>query len=179
MSYISLPKAEDLNGKPREILEASKKRWGFSPNIMRAYSLAPEILYAENEWCNAVMRRGFLPSQFKEAIATVVSATNSCNYCSTHHSHAYTLAGGEKEEGTACQLLDFSKFNQKERIALEFVRRATRNPKSICKEDITQLQKDWTEGEIVEMVTVIQLYMGSNWFVTILGLELEEEIKVV
>lgn len=175
MSYLPLPTKNDLQRYPKDVVEDSEKRWGYVPNIVRAYALAPEILQAEDVWSKGVMYKGFLPRRLKEAIATVVSATNKTNYCSISHAHAISLAGGKKEEATACQNMDFASFTEKERAALEFARKATQDPKSIAQSDIDTLRKHYTGGEIVEIAVVIQAFMGYNWFVTMLGLELEKE----
>ena len=175
MSYLKLPGPEDLSGKTKELIEDCINRWGYAPNIVRAYSLAPEVMEAEDVWSKGVMHTGFLPRKLKEGIATVVSAANTCNYCASSHAHAYTLAGGDEQEGQACRLLDFSEFDAKDSAAFEFARKATPDANAITKADIEKLQEHYTDGEIVEIATVIQQFMGYNWFVTMLGLELEED----
>lgn len=174
MSYIELPTKEDLSGKARELFEDSTGRWNYPPNIVRAYALAPEVMIAEDVWSKGVMYKGFLPRHLKEAIATVVSSTNNCDYCATSHSYAYTLAGGDEEHAEACYLVQLDKFDEKEGAALRFAQKATRDPKLIKKKDLDQLLEYYSKGEIIEIVTVIQQFMGYNWFVTILGLELED-----
>jgi uncharacterized peroxidase-related enzyme len=174
MSYIQLPGPDDVKGEVKEVFDDTVNRWGYMPNISRAYCLAPEVMKAEDVWSKGVMYKGFLPRSLKEAIATAVSATNTCNYCASSHAHAYTIAGGDAEHGKACKLLDFSGFEEKERVVLEFTQKATRDAKSIKKEDIEKLQQFYSDGEIVEISAVIQQFMGYNWFVTILGLEIED-----
>lgn len=174
MSYLPLPEKEDLTGKVRQLFEEAEQRWGYIPNIVRAYSLAPEILEAEDKWSEGVMKKGFLSRKLKEAIGTTVSATNDCNYCATSHAHAYTLAGGDDAEARSILSLERSGIDERENIALDFAQKATLDAKSIQKEDIELLRKHYSPGEIVEICTVIQAFMGYNWFVTILGLELEE-----
>ena len=58
---------------------------------------------------------------------------------------------------------------------MKFTQKTVKDPKSISQEDINQLKEYYSEGEIVEIVTVIQQFMGYNWFVTILGLKLEPQ----
>ena len=174
MSYIDLPNKEDLQGVPREMVEDSENRWGYIPNIVRAYSLAPNIMEAEEIWSRTVMREGILDRKLKEEIATVVSSTNEVDYCASSHAHAIALAGGTEDEAKQCKLLDFDKFNQAERAAFEFAHKATVDYKSINQEDMDKLKAHYTNQEIIEITTVIQQFMGYNCFVTILGLELED-----
>jgi len=175
MSYLNLPTKNDLHGTARDLLVDAENRWGYTPNIVRAYALAPKVMVAEDVWSKGVMYDGFLPRELKEAIATVVSTTNDCSYCANSHAHAMTLAGGDTNDAIACKQVNLSEFKEKDRVALEFTQRAVKDPKSIQQEDIDALKEYYSEGEIVEISTVIQQFMGYNWFVTILGLKLEVE----
>ena len=175
MSYFNLPTKDNLTGSAKELLEDAEHRWGYSSNIVRAYALAPKVMEAEDVWSKGVMYTGFLPRELKEAIATTVSITNDCYYCANSHAYALTLAGGETKEAIACKQLDFNSFGESEQAALKFTQKAVKDPKSISQEDINQLKEYYSEGEIVEIVTVIQQFMGYNWFVTILGLKLEPQ----
>lgn len=174
MSFLKLPNREDLSGEPRDIFDDTVERWGYVPNISRAYMLNTDVMKAEDVWCKGVMYQGLLPRALKEAIATTVSAVNDCNYCASSHAHAYTLAGGDEATAKSCKMLDFSNFNEREKAALNFTRKAARDAKTIQQEDIDQLLEHYSQAEIVEISAVIQQFMGYNWFVTILGLELEE-----
>lgn len=173
MSYLPLPTKADLSGPALELYEDTERRWGYVPNISKAYALAPKIMVAEDVWSKGVMYEGFLPRPLKEAIATTVSVVNQCNYCASSHAHAYTLAGGEADDARACKRLDFAAFGPREQTALRFTQRAARDPKAIGQADIDALREHFTPGEIVEIAVVIQQFMGYNWFVTLLGLELE------
>lgn len=173
MSYLKLPEKDDLSGKARQLYEESESRWGYPPNIVRAYALNPQIMEAEDVWSTGVMSKGLLSRKLKEAIGTTVSATNKCNYCAISHAHAYTMAGGENQEALSIKELDTSGLEDKERAALDFAQKATLDCNSIQKEDIDYLKQFYSDPEIVEICVVIQAFMGYNWFVTMLGLELE------
>jgi len=175
MSYLKLPELDKMKGEVREIAENAVERWGYLPNLVKAYALAPEVIKAEDVWSKGIMYNGLLERELKEAIATVVSSTNKCNYCASSHAHAGTIAGDSKESTLACMNLSFSGFDDRKITALEFAQKATADPKSITKYDIDNLKPYYHSGEIVELVAVIQQFMGYNWFVTILGLELEPE----
>jgi uncharacterized peroxidase-related enzyme len=175
MSYLQLPAKETSEPRVAKLLEEAEARWGFIPNIVKAYALAPEILEAEDAWSHGVMKVGFLPRRLKEAIATIVSRTNGCRYCATAHSYAYKIAGGTQAHASSILNEGEAKLPESEQAALRFAERATRDPKSIRRSDVEELQKYYSDGEIVELCTVIQQFMGYNWFVTILGLEVEPE----
>lgn len=174
MSYLSLPTEDDLDEQSARMIREAVDRWGYAPNIVRAYALAPEVLAAEDVWSHGVMKKGFLPRRLKEAIATVVSRTNQCRYCATSHSYAYKIAGGDESDAAAILNQGDAALPEAERSALHFAEKATRDCFSIGREDIRELQNHYSDGEIVEICAVIQQFMGYNWFVTMLGLELED-----
>lgn len=175
MSYLNLPTKENSEPQISKLLAESEERWGFAPNIVRAYALAPEVLKAEDVWSHGVMKIGFLPRRLKEAIATIVSRTNACRYCATAHSFAYKIAGGDEEHAASILNEGDAPLPESERAAMRFAAKATEDCKSITKKDIEELQQYFTDGEIVEICAVIQQFMGYNWFVTMLGLEVETE----
>lgn len=174
MSYLELPTEETVDAQSAQLLREAVDRWGYAPNIVRAYALAPEVLAAEDVWSHGVMKKGFLPRRLKEAIATVVSRTNQCRYCATSHSYAYKIAGGEESDAAAILNEGDAELPEAERAALAFAQKATLNCHEVGRDDIEALQAHYSDGEIVEICAVIQQFMGYNWFVTLLGLELEE-----
>lgn len=175
MSYLALPTEDTVDEQSARLLREAVGRWGFAPNIVRAYALAPEVLAAEDVWSHGVMKKGFLPRRLKEAIATVVSRTNQCRYCATAHSYAYKIAGGEEADAASILNQGDADIPEPERAALRFARKATENCHAIGKDDIAELKEHYSDGEIVEICAVIQQFMGYNWFVTMLGLEVEAE----
>ena len=175
MSYLELPNEDTVDENSAQLLREAVGRWGYAPNICRAYALAPEVLAAEDVWSHGVMKKGFLPRRLKEAIATVVSRTNQCRYCAVSHSYAYAIAGGAEAEAAAILNEGDAALPEAERAALKFAAKATRDCHAMSREDIDALREHYTPGEIVEICAVIQQFMGYNWFVTMLGLEVEDQ----
>jgi uncharacterized peroxidase-related enzyme len=175
MSYLTLPTEDTVDAQSAQLLRESVGRWGYAPNIVRAYALAPEVLAAEDVWSHGVMKKGFLPRRLKEAVATVVSRTNQCRYCAISHSYAYAIAGGAETEAAAILNEGDADLPDAERAALQFARKATEDCHNISRDDIEALKQYYSDGEIVEICAVIQQFMGYNWFVTLLGLEVEDK----
>ena len=175
MAFIPLPNPSELTGIAKELMDDVIARWGYASNLVRAYSYSPKIMEVEDIWSKGVMYEGTLPRAIKEAIATVVSATNEVNYCSSSHAHAYKLAGGDEALGAACRRLEFSDFPKSEQAVLRFAQKATQDAKSITQSDHDELLEYYSPAQIVEIGVVIQQFMGYNAFVTIMGIELEAE----
>lgn len=80
MTWIKTVSEEEATGELKAIYDASRKLYGFIPNIRRALSLNPQALRAYTQLSGAVYHGGALQPAEREMIATVVSACNRCHY---------------------------------------------------------------------------------------------------
>jgi alkylhydroperoxidase family enzyme len=80
MTWIKTLSDHEAVGTVRSIFEASKKLYGFVPNIRRALSLNGDAMRAYTQLSGAVYHGGALTPAEREMIATVVSAANHCHY---------------------------------------------------------------------------------------------------
>jgi alkylhydroperoxidase family enzyme len=80
MTWIKTVSEEEATGEVKAIYDASRKLYGFIPNIRRALSLNPQALRAYTQLSGAVYHGGALRPEEREMIATVVSAHNRCHY---------------------------------------------------------------------------------------------------
>lgn len=80
MTWIKTISDDEAAGEVKAIYEASRKLYGFVPNIRRALSLNPTALRAYTQLSGAVYHGGILPAEEREMIATVVSALNRRHY---------------------------------------------------------------------------------------------------
>lgn len=80
MAWIKTVSESEATGELNAIYQASRKLYGFIPNIRRALSLNPQALRAYTQLSGAVYHGGLLKPEEREMIATVVSATNHCHY---------------------------------------------------------------------------------------------------
>lgn len=174
MAYIDLWNGEKLDPERDEILRQTTARWDKAPNIVRALALNKQVLIGEDLWSDHLMKKGLLTRKFKEAIATTVSATNKCLYCTSAHAWAMEITGSSKKLADSCTMLLFDGFEERERVGLEFTRKATADSKSITQEDIDTLTKYFSKAEIVEIAAVIMAFVGYNTFVEVLGLEVDD-----
>ena len=80
MTWIKTVSEEEATEELKAIYDASRKLYGFVPNIRRALSLNPQALRAYTQLSGAVYHGGALRPVEREMIATVVSACNCCHY---------------------------------------------------------------------------------------------------
>jgi len=79
-AWIRTVDPEDAEGPLARVYHATKRRYGFVPNVRRALSLNPGALRAYLQLSGEVYAGGPLPAVEREMIAVVVSAINECHY---------------------------------------------------------------------------------------------------
>lgn len=81
MAWIKTVEEQEATGDLREFYAGIKRRAGFIPNILKVYSLRPDVLRAMQPLYEALM---FGPSGLdraqREMIALLVSKLNNCHY---------------------------------------------------------------------------------------------------
>jgi alkylhydroperoxidase family enzyme len=81
MAWIKTVDEKDANGRLAEVYGNIADKFGRVPNIMKAFSMKPELLSAIVRFFqNATFGASKLTRVQEEMIATVVSATNRCHY---------------------------------------------------------------------------------------------------
>lgn len=179
MAFIDLPDPDpdSTDGDDvAKVFAAAEAKWGYVPEIVRAFAHRPPILEAEDDWTNALMHDGVLERSLKELVATTVSAVNECVYC--EYSHAYQAAthGATPTALAACRVPDgaLRDLTPTEEAAISFTRTAAADMHQVGQADIDALREHYTDEEIVELVLVIASFQLYNTFVTLLGLEPED-----
>lgn len=179
MSRISLPDPEDIEGPHADVVQASKQRWGFVANIERAFAMWPQLAEAEHALTEAIMVDGELSPALKEAIAVVVSQVNACPYCYTHHTYQLDRAGRTEAEQRAINALSFDELDDpQDRAALTFAEEAARDSNRVTDGDVDALREaGFDDRDILEIVTVVSLFMFYNTFTSTLGLETDTAVQ--
>lgn len=179
MARISLPDPANIEGPHADVVQASKQRWGFVANIERAFAMWPGLAMAEHDLTEAVMLDGELSPALKEAIAVVVSQVNACPYCYSHHTYQLEQAGRSETEQRAINALAFDELDDpQDRAALTFAEKAARDPHRVTESDVDALRAaGFTDRDILEIVTVVALFMFYNTFTTTLGLETDAAVQ--
>ena len=77
------------------------------------------------------------------------------------------------EDWSSLQAGDYSRYNDKERVALTYVEKLTRTPQAITDNDFTPLLTEFSEPEILDIHLLTGLANLTNRFTDPLGLALE------
>ena len=89
MSWIEEIEVTEADGKLAEIYAKLTKERGKVANILQVHSLNPEAMSNHaNLYMTLMFGKSGLSRAEREAIAVVVSATNECPYCISHHAEA-------------------------------------------------------------------------------------------
>ena len=92
MSILSIHAPETAPEAARPLLENSRKRFGFSPNILGALAESPVALEGYLSLAGLFAKSSFTATE-RQIVSIAASAKNGCAYCVAAHS---TMAAGEK-----------------------------------------------------------------------------------
>ncbi len=116
-----------------------------------------------------------LDDLFTDACFWVVSRGNNCHYC-LGHQELKLHAGGFDDDAIAALDSDWSRFNSRQRAALDFARKLTLEPALVDDADIQKLKRMFTDAEIVELTFTIARFNSVNRWTDAVGLPQERHV---
>ena len=99
---LTLPADDAVPEKSKAILEGVKKKYGFVPNLMKAFSASPAVLEAYLTISTLVSKTSF-SEQEQHAAALIISAELNCQYCLAAHGTIGQSVGLDKDIIVALQ----------------------------------------------------------------------------
>ena len=169
MARISLIGLEAAPAEVKEIYEKTLR--GKPGNVQKALAHRPEMLKNFLSFYASVGRS--LDRKLYELIYVRVSLINGCRYCTQHHVASSKRVGLTADDWAALKAGDYSRYNEKERVALAYIEKLTRTPQAITDADFAPLSNQFSEPEIVDIHLLTGLANLTNRFTDPLGLELE------
>src|SRR5438270_2930145 len=169
MARISLIGPDTEVAEVKEIYEKTLR--GKPGNAQKALAHRPEMLKNFLGFYGSVGKS--LERQLYELIYLRVSLINGCRYCTQHHVSSSKRVGLTPEDWAALKAGDYSRINDKARVALTYIDKLTRAPQSITDTDFAPLREQFSEPEIVDLHLLTGLANLTNRFTDPLGLELE------
>jgi uncharacterized peroxidase-related enzyme len=169
MARIALIEPEQASPEVKEIYEQKLK--GKPQNAQKALAHRPDMLKNFLGFYASVGRS--LDRKLYELIYIRVSMINQCRYCLQHHLASSKRHGVAPEDWKALQADDSSRFSEKERAALVYAQKLTRDPHSVTDADFTALKKHFNDAEIVDLHLLTGVANLTNRFTDPLGLEVE------
>lgn len=169
MARIPLIGPESATAEVKEIYEKTLR--GKPGNAQKALAHRPEMLKNFLPFYASVGRS--LDRRLYELIYLRVSFINGCHYCAQHHVASSKRVGLTAEDWSALKAGNYSRYSEKERVALGYVEKLTRAPYEITDGDFAPLRKTFSEPEIVDIHLLTGLANLTNRFTDPLGLEVE------
>ena len=162
MAVISSLEKNQAADVVKEIYEEYEKRGKKVPEWIKVMAHRPEILKEFFELLKVVMGKGAIAPKLKWKIAYVVSEVNRCPFCvDATTAMLKKLGAADKEIEEAKNLKNLT---GKEKEIIEMVKEVTEKA-SICTPDLFEkMKKDFSEPEIVEIVSIIGLFNYINRF---------------
>lgn len=180
MPYIKVIHPGRAEGRLKKIYDRVTGPGGQVDNVLQIHSLRPHTLEGHMALYKATLHHPHnkLPHWFIEAIGVRVSLLNDCEYCARHHSVGMQrrLRGEPGDYQALRAQLDQPSpgqpFSRRERAALAYVDRLTREPGRIGPDDIDELRRaGLSDGLILEVNQVAAYFAYANRTVTGLGVD--------
>lgn len=158
-------------GSAKELLDGVKAAIGVVPNIFATFAQSPKVLEGYLA-LNTALGQGQLDPKLREQIALTVAGANNCDYCASAH----TVMG--KGAGVDAQELGRNLHGQSQdaatQVVLNFVRKVVEQRGRIDDADIGTLRAaNFSDGEIVEIVTHIGVNLFTNYFNHIVATDID------
>jgi len=169
MARIPLISPESASPEVKEIYEKTLR--GKPGNAQKALAHRAEMLKNFLPFYASVGRS--LDRKLYELIYLRVSFINGCHYCAQHHVASSKRVGLTAEDWSALKAGKYSRYSEKERVALGYVEKLTRAPHVITDADFAPLRTEFSEPEIVDIHLLTGLANLTNRFTDPLGLEVE------
>jgi len=178
MSWIEEIEVSEADGKLAEMYAQLLKQRGKISNILKVHSLNPDAL--ENHldlYMTLMFGKSGLSRLEREAIAVVVSASNDCEYCISHH--AESLRQYLDDEETLKLLMTADGLETLEPRLSNIVRHAeklTDVPGAMTEVDLGELRAvGLSDKDILDLTMIVAYFNFVNRIAVGLGVDFSED----
>jgi uncharacterized peroxidase-related enzyme len=148
---------------------------GYVPNAHLAMAERPELLIAFSSLARSIFQTQGVDMQTKQLIALASSLSSGCKYCQAHTSHGAERAGAKEEK--IAEILNYAQsdyYTNQERAVLDLAFASGRTPNESNAEHFNELKKYFSDGQIIDIVSVISMFGFLNRWNDTLGTKLED-----
>ena len=171
-----------IGGKTRENFKEFEELFngvevfmGYVPNAHLAMAERPELLIAFSSLARTIFQTQGVDMQTKQLIALASSLSSGCKYCQAHTSHGAERAGAKEEK--IAEILNYTQsdyYSNQERAVLDLAFASGRTPNESNVEHFNELKKYFSDGQIIDIVSVISMFGFLNRWNDTLGTKLED-----
>ena len=175
-----VPNSLHAMGKKPNILGAFSMLYanikGFSSSQTSAWT-GIKLMLKNMSWTLKAKKESHLevPSYLKDLIAHVASSAAGCRYCQAHTAHTAHKNGVSIEKlQKVWEFEESDLFTEEERVALQFALAAGSTPNQVTAEHHYNLQKFYSDAQIVEIVATVSVFGFLNRWNDSMATELED-----
>ena len=161
MAIISSLEKDQAGDEAQEVYEKFEKT-GKVPEWVKVMAHSPKILKEFTDLFKVIMGEGKIEPLLKWKIAFVISNSLKCPFCVDVTTKMLKTLGASEEVIEKVKKGEGSTEDEKELLAL--VKEVTLKAYVCTPELLTELKKDFSEREIVEIVSIIGLFNYINRF---------------
>lgn len=178
MSWIDEIEVDDADGALEEMYDELTAQRGKVSNILKAHSLNPAAMGNHLDlYMTLMFGKSGLSRAEREAIAVVVSASNECAYCVSHHAEA--LRRYESDQETLELLTHADGLETLEPRLSNIVRHAeklTSAPAAMTESDLGELRAvGLSDRDILDLTLIVAYFNFVNRIALGLGVEYSAE----
>lgn len=156
----------------RDVYDTFLRDRGNVPYFFRTLAHRPEIFRTATAHMHAVLNTGTLPTKLKELVVVRTSQMNCTAYCLASHTAISLRLGTSAEQIEALKSWrDSPLFSEAEKVALHLAEVMTADSLRYSDDDLAELKRFYSEGEIVELMAAIGLFNYFNRFNNVLQME--------
>lgn len=160
---ISRLNRNEVDSSITAVFDDSLRERGNVPYFFRTLAHRPSIMTTAWAHMQAVLAEGTLPRALKELAVVRTSQLNRTPYClASHTMMAKKLGCTDAKLDALAEHATSDQFDERERLAIHLAEIMTADPHSYTDADFARLQEQFTEGEIVELVSAIGLFNYFN-----------------
>ncbi|HKL47948.1 MAG TPA: peroxidase-related enzyme [Candidatus Izemoplasmatales bacterium] len=176
MSWIKeLDKDQDTLLK--KIYEDVENRTGKqTSNVLKVHSLKPQILKAHMSLYETLMfEKSQLSRTQREMIGVVVSSTNQCPYCVSHHEEAlYHVSDNQDLMKLIAKDYRLASLDDKDLMICKYSEKLTKTPYKMYEDDVQKLRRlGFNDEAILDINQIVSYFNYVNRVVHGLGVVLE------
>ena len=173
-TFIGGKKREDFTDL-EDLFEGVEAFMGYVPNAHLTMAEKPELLLAFSNLAMTIFQSEGIDMQTKQLIALASSLSSGCKYCQAHTSHGAERAGMKEEK--VADILNYEEsehYSKEERVILDLSFASGKTPNASNKEHFEELKKYFSDGQIIDIVSVISLFGFLNRWNDTFGTRLED-----
>jgi uncharacterized peroxidase-related enzyme len=176
MAWIKEIKREEDSRLEKIYSEAEKRTNEPTANILRVHSVCPDILEIHMKLYERLMfGESKLSRVEREAIGVVVSKSNECTYCVSHHQTALNFVSNHDDQMKKIAI-NFREADLSDRLLsiCEYAEKLTKTPYKMTEKDVVGLRKfELDDHTIFEINQIVAYFNYVNRIAFGLGVELE------